>query len=179
MRPIQAALAGLLAGLVLLAAYYITLGMLPAAFAYPKTFYPVAAWAHRFDVAQFLGTIPFPPEPSPLTWWVGLAIWIGTLTACGVVYAVLLAWTLQPSDPIKGIGFGGALFGALSFLLSLAQGFHPAIMRNALPDVGLFLLGWSPWATAQLCLVFILYGATLGALYRRSGGRTKTGAEPE
>jgi hypothetical protein len=166
-RLVPAVTAGGTAGLVLLAAYYLTLGLLPQATAWPPTDYPVPAWAHRFDLAQFLGTIPFPPMPSPLTWWAGLVIWFGTLTSCGVVYAILLSWTLQRSDTAKGVGGGLGLCLALLAGLTLAQGYHPAIMRNALPDTGVLMLGWSAWAPLQLLAVYGLYGAVLGAVYQR------------
>jgi hypothetical protein len=166
-RLVPALISGGAAGLVLLVAYYLTLGLLPPATAWPPTDLPVAAWAHRFDLAQFLGTIPFPPTPSLWTWWVGLAIWFGTLTSCGVVYAILLSWTLQRSDPMKGTGLGVGLALMLLAGLTLAQGYHPAIMRNALPDTGLLMLGWSFWAPVQMLFVYTLYGATLGAIYQR------------
>ena len=166
-RLFAAAGAGSAGGVVLLAAYYATLGLLPSAFAYPTTEYPVSAWAHRLDLAQFVGTLLRPPLPSPLTWWLGLAALFGTFAACGVVYAVLLTWALQPSDTRKGAAFGAALFLGLALTLSVANGVHPAIMRNALPDTGVFLIGWSSLATLQLLLVHLLYGATVGALYQR------------
>ena len=166
-RSVPALQAGFAAALVLLIAYYLTLALLPAMFAWPATTYPVPAWAHRFDLAQFLGTIPFPPLPTPLTWWTGLGIWFGTLSGCGLVYAILLSWTLQASDTFKGVGFGAALCLTLLALVTLAQGYHPAVMRNALPDVGVLMLGWSVWAPLQLLAVFTLYGAILGTIYRR------------
>lgn len=166
-RLFAAAGAGAAAAVVFILIYYATLGLLPSAFAYPTTEYPVSAWAHRMDLAQFAGSLLHPPLPSPLTWWIGFAVLGGTLTGLGVVYAVLLAWSLQTSDPAKGAGFGVALFLGLGLTLSIANGFHPAIMRNTLPDTGLFLIGWSSWATLQLLIVHILYGALLGALYRR------------
>jgi hypothetical protein len=166
-RLFAAAGAGSAGGVVLLAVYYATLGLLPSAFAYPTTEYPVSAWAHRLDLAQFAGTLLYPPLPSPLTWWLGLAVLFGTSAAFGVIYAVLLTWALQPSDAKKGTGFGMALFLGLALTLSVANGVHPAIMRNALPDTGVFLIGWSSLATLQLLLVHLLYGATVGALYQR------------
>ena len=166
-----AAAAGAGGGLVFLAFYYLTLGLLPSAFAYPATEYPIAAWAHRLDLAQFVGSLLYPPLPSPLTWWLGIAVLFGTFASLGVVYALLLAWALQPSDGAKGLGFGVALFFGLALALTLANGVHPAIMRNALPDTGAFLIGWSSLATLQLLLVHLLYGATLGALYQRLTAR--------
>jgi len=159
--------AGMAASMILLLAYYATLGLLPPAFAYPATQYPNSAWADRLDLAQFVGTLLYPPVPTALTWWLGLAVWFGTLTALGVVYAFLLAWALQTSNAFHGLGFGAALFVGLALTLSIANGLHPAILRNALPDTGLFLLGWSALATVQLLAVHLLYGAVLGALYRR------------
>ena len=102
-----------------------------------------------------------------MTWWIGLAVLFGTLAALGVVYALLLAWSLQTSNLGYGAGFGFALFLGLALTLSIANGLHPAILRNALPDTGLFLLGWSPLATFQLLIVHLLYGSALGTLYQR------------
>lgn len=167
-----AAGAGSAGGVGLLLAYYATLGLLPSAFAYPTTEYPVSAWAHRLDLAQFVGTLLRPPLPSPLTWWLGLAVLFGTFTALGVIYAILLTWSLQPSDAKKGAGFGTALFFGLAVTLSVANGVHPAIMRNTLPDTGVFLIGWSSLATLQLLLVHLVYGATVGTLYQRLTARS-------
>ncbi len=166
-RLFAAAGAGAVGGMVFLVAYYLTLGLLPSAFAFPTTEFPVSAWAHRLDLAQFVGTFLYPPLPSPLTWWLGLAVLFGTFTALGVVYAVLLTWALQPSSTAKGLGYGVALFVGLALTLSVANGVHPAILRNTLPDTGVFLIGWSSLATLQLLLVHLLYGATVGSLYQR------------
>ena len=168
-RLFAAAGAGGLSGVVFLIGYYLTLGLLPSAFAYPTTEYPVAAWAHRMDLAQFAGTFlyPHPPLPSPLTWWIGFLVLGGTFTAIGVVYAVLLAWSLQTSSPAKGLGLGFGLFIGLGLALTIANGIHPAIMRNTLPDTGLFLIGWSSWATLQLLVLHLIYGGLLGTLYQR------------
>ena len=171
-RLFAAAGAGSAGSAVLLAAYYATLGLLPAAFAYPTTEYPASAWAHRLDLAQFAGTFLYPPLPSPLTWWLGLGILFGTFTALGVVYAVVLTWSLQTSDLKKGIGLGAALFFGLAATISIANGVHPAVMRNTLPDTGVFLIGWSSLATLQLFLVHLLYGATVGVLYQRFSARS-------
>ena len=91
--------AGIAGTVVFLIGYYATLGLLPSAFAYPTTEYPVSAWAHRLDLAQFGGSLLYPPLPSPLTWWIGFVVLGGTLTTLGVVYAILLAWSLQDSSP--------------------------------------------------------------------------------
>lgn len=170
-RLFAAAGAGAAGGVVLLAAYYATLGLLPSAFAYPTTEFPVSAWAHRLDLAQFAGSFLYPPLPSPLTWWLGLGVLFGTFVAMGVVYAVLLTWALQTSDVKKGVGFGAALFLGLAATVSVANGVHPAIMRNTLPDTGVFFIGWSSLATLQLLFVHLLYGATLGTLYQRLTAR--------
>jgi len=170
-RLFAAAASGGAGGVVLLLAYYATLGLLPAAFAYPQTEYPVSAWAHRLDLAQFAGTFVYPPLPSPLTWWIGLAVLLGTFTALGVVYAVLLTWSLQTSDTAKGVGLGVAAFLGLAVTLTLANGIHPAVMRDTLPDTGVFLIGWSSLATIQLLLVHLLYGATVGTLYQKLSAR--------
>lgn len=163
--------AGSAGGVVLLAAYYATLGLLPSAFAYPTTEFPVSAWAHRLDLAQFAGSFVYPPLPSPLTWWLGLGVLFGTFAAMGVAYAVLLTWALQTSDAKKGVGFGALLFLGIAATISVANGVHPAIMRNTLPDTGVFLVGWSSLATLQLFFVHLIYGATLGTLYQRLTAR--------
>lgn len=170
-RLVAATASGAISGVVFLIGYYLTLGLLPSAFAYPQTEYPVAAWAHRLDLAQFAGSFLYPPLPSPLTWWIGFAVLGGTFTGLGVVYAVLLAWSLQNSSPVKGVGFGIVLFVSLGLTLTVANGIHPAIMRNALPDTGLFLIGWSSWATLQLLVLHLLYGGLLGTLYQRFTAR--------
>lgn len=159
--------AGIAATLTLLIGYYATLALLPTATAYPTTLYPFADWATRMDLAQFVGSLMYPPVPTALTWWLGFIALVGTLVTLGVVYAFLLSWTLQTSSLFHGIGFGGALFVGLALTLTLANGLHPAIIRNALPDTGLFLLGWSALATIQLLVVHLLYGAVLGAVYQR------------
>ncbi len=166
-RLVAAAASGAISGIVFLIGYYLTLGLLPSAFAYPQTEYPVAAWAHRLDLAQFAGSFLYPPLPSPLTWWIGIAVLGGTFTGLGVVYAVLLAWSLQTSSPAKGVGLGFGLFLGLGLTLTIANGVHPAIMRNALPDTGLFLIGWSSWATLQLLVLHLIYGGLVGTLYQR------------
>ncbi len=159
--------AGAISAVVFLAAYYLTLGLLPSAFAYPQTEYPVSAWAHRADLSQFLGSFLYPPLPSPLTWWIGFIALGGTFTGLGLVYAVLLAWSLQSSSAAKGTGFGIVLFVVLGLTLTIANGVHPAIMRNTFPDTGLFLIGWSSWATLQFLVVCVLYGGVLGTLYQK------------
>ncbi len=166
-RLFAAAFSSAVSSLLLLLAYYLTLGLLTTAFAYPATLYPAASWAYRLDLAQFVGTLLRPPIPTPLTWWIGVIVLLLTYIALGVIYAVLLAWTLQRSDVVKGLGFGGALFLGLALTITVANGLHPAILRNALPDTGLLLLGWSPLATLQLLGVHLLYGASLGVLYQR------------
>lgn len=166
-RLFAATASGAISGIVFLVGYYLTLGLLPSAFAYPQTEYPVAAWAHRLDLAQFAGTFLYPPLPSPLTWWIGIVVLGGTFTGIGVAYAILLAWSLQTSSPAKGAGLGFGLFITLGLILTTANGIHPAIMRNTLPDTGLFLIGWSSWATLQLLALHLIYGTLLGTLYQR------------
>jgi hypothetical protein len=170
-RIFAAAGAGAVSAVVFLVGYYLTLGLLPSAFAYPQTEYPVSAWAHRMDLAQFAGSFLYPPLPSPLTWWIGFIVLGGTFTGLGLVYAILLAWSLQTSSAVKGVGFGVALFIGLGLTLTVANGVHPAIMRNAFPDTGLFLVGWSSWATFQLLALHVIYGGLLGTLYQRFTAR--------
>lgn len=164
-RFFPAILAGLVGGIALLILYYLTLGLLPIASDWPTTGQPVAAWAHRFDIAQFVGTIFIPPTPTLLTWWVGLAVWLAVLAGCGAAFAISLSWSLQRATPAKGVGFALALCIVFLFGLSLAQGYHPAIMRNSLPDTGMFMLGWSLWGAIQILVLSAVYGAILGGLY--------------
>ena len=159
--------AGATSAAVFLAGYYLTLGLLPSAFAYPTTEYPVSLWAHRMDLSQFLGSFLYPPLPSPLTWWIGIIALGGLLTSLGVVHAIVLAWALQKDSPAKGALNGVILFFGLCVSLSLANGVHPAVMRNTFPDTGLFLIGWSSWATLQLFVLCVMYGTVLSVLYER------------
>jgi len=165
-RPLAAIAAGIVAAAVFVVLYYATLGLLPWAFAYPTTDWPTPTWTHRLDLAQFLGSFLHPPYPTPFTWVLGLIVLFGSLVGLALVYAVLLSWTLQASDVVKGLGFGLAAGLGLAAFISIANGLHPAIMRNTLPDTGLLLLGWSNWAPVQLLLVHATYGAVLGHLYR-------------
>lgn len=166
-RLLPAIGAGIAAASAALVVYYATLGLLPAIIADPYTDFPVSAWAHRLDLAQFFGSLLLPPLPSPRTWIVGAVVLGGMLMAAGVAYTLLLSWVMQASNSRKGLGFGVVLFIGLILLITLASGFHPAVMRQALPDTGLLLLGWSPLATGQILLMMLVYGATLGALYAR------------
>ena len=152
---------------VFLFGYYATLGLLPPATAYPPTELPVSLWAHRFDLAQFFGSLLVPPTPTLLTWLLGFGILLGTLVGAGLAYAFVLSWAIQRSDALKGAGFGVGFFLILGLLITVANGYHPAILRNALPDTGLMLLGWSGWATIQLLVLFTLYGTLVGRLYER------------
>ena len=159
--------AGVAATLAFLLVYYATLGLLPWVFAYPITEWPVSAWAHRFDLAQFFGAFLHPPYPTPITWLLGLAVMAGSMVGLGLVYAILLSWALQPSDAVKGLGFGLAAGVGLILVITIANGLHPAIMRNALPDPGAFLIGWSNWAPLQLLFAHAAYGLVLGKLYNQ------------
>ena len=166
-RLFAAVASGAISATVFLMGYYLTLSLLPSAFAYPTTEYPVSSWAHRMDLSQFLGSFLYPPLPSPLTWWIGIVALGGLLTSLGVVHAIVLAWSLSKDSPAKGALNGVILFFGLGISLSLANGMHPAIMRNTFPDTGLFLIGWSSWATLQLFVLCLGYGVLLSALYGR------------
>ena len=166
-RLFAAVASGAISAAVFLVGYYLTLGLLPSAFAYPTTEYPVSSWAHRMDLSQFLGSFLYPPLPSPLTWWIGIVALGGLLTSLGVVHAIVLAWALQKDSPAKGALNGVILFFGLCISLSLANGVHPAVMRNTFPDTGLFLIGWSSWATLQLFVLCLGYGVVLSVLYER------------
>lgn len=161
--------AGVLGAVAFLVVYYLTLGLLPSVFSNPymEAYWPVPAWAYRFDLAQFLGTLVVPPHPTPFTWCLGLLLVFGTLVGQAVVYAVLLSWVQQHSDTVKGIGYGLLNGIGLVLFVSIADGLHPALMRNVVMDPGYFMVGWSFWAPFQILLVHILYGAVLGAVYER------------
>jgi hypothetical protein len=168
-RFFPAVFAGAAAALAFIVVYYLTLGLLPPVFSnpIPSALFPVPAWAYRMDLAQFLGSLVAPPYPTPFTWGLGLALMFGSLLGLAVVYALLLSWVQDRSDTIKGLVFGLANGVGLVFLISIANGLHPAIMRNALADTGAFMVGWSFWAPFQLLLPHAVYGAVLGNLYGR------------
>ena len=159
--------AGGVSAVVFLIGYYLTLGLLPSAFAYPTTEYPVSSWAHRMDLSQYLGSFLYPPLPSSLTWWIGFIALGGLLTSIGLVFAIILAWGLQNASPAKGALTGLVLFVSLGLFITVSNGIQPAIMRNTFPDTGVFLIGWSSLATLQFFVLCLLYGTTLGTLYQR------------
>jgi hypothetical protein len=166
LRLVSAALCSVLATGVFFGFYYLTLGHLPRAMPGAYATSPVGVWADRLDLAQFTGTFINPPYPSLLNWWLGFIVLGGALTSLGVAYALLLSWATQVSTFVKGACFGVTLFFVTGFTLWLAVGFHPAVMRQTLPDTGFFLLGWTGWATLQLAVCWKLFGMTLGASYR-------------
>jgi hypothetical protein len=161
--------AGSVAALAFMAIYYLTLGLLPPVFSNPlsSALFPIPAWAYRLDLAQFFGSIIYPPYPTATTWVIGIIVMFGSLVSLAVVYAVLLSWVQERSDVLKGTVFGIANGVVLAFLLSIASGFHPAVMRNALEDPGAFMMGWSFWAPFQLLLAHAVYGAILGKMYAK------------
>lgn len=166
---IGAGFAGTAAAVVFLLFYYLTLGLLPSAFdswTAPHTLYPFSAWAYRLDLAQWIGSFIVPPWPRELTWWIGVIVFFGALAGGGVAYALLLSWDLARSSIGKGIGFGIALYLTVGMTMWVADGLQPAVMRNALPDVGFFFFGWTGWATLQMLGAFLLYGIVLGLVYR-------------
>ena len=143
------------------------LGLLPSAFAYPQTEYPVSLWAHRADLSQFLGSFLYPPLPSPVTWWIGFAALGGLLTTSAWSYAVLLAWALadfQPRPKVSGSASGFVFRSRLQ--LDHSQMASSGNDAKYVPDTGLFLIGWSSWATLQL-LVLCLFMAASECLYER------------
>jgi hypothetical protein len=169
-----AAFAGMLASLAFLIFYYLTLGALPVAFdswTSPHTSYPVAAWAARLDLAQFIGSLIVSPWPTALTWWVGFMLLFGSFVVAGIAYGLLLSWDLASSTVGKGLAYGFLFFLSMGLALGVADGFQPAVMRSALPDVGFFFLGWSGWATLQALVAFLLYGIVLSVTYRTLAGR--------
>ena len=166
-RPLAAIISGAVAALVFLLFYYLTLGLLPAISRPGMSQYPVTAWEERLDLSQFFGTVFVPPWPTPTTWWIGLIVLGGLLMGLGVGYALLLSWALRRSTPKHGLAIGVILFMTMEVLAWSANGWHSAVMRNALPDTGFFLLGWTGWATAQILVCCLVYGAVLGALYRK------------
>lgn len=166
---VGAGFAATVAAVFFLVFYYLTLGLLPVAFdswSAPHSHYPFTAWAYRLDLSQWLGSFIVPPWPTGLTWWIGVALLFGSLVGAGVAYGVLLSWDLVSSSAGKGLGYGVLLFISMGMAMWVADGIQPAVMRDALPDVGFFFLGWSGWAALQVLCAFLLYGIVLGLLYR-------------
>jgi hypothetical protein len=123
---------GSVGGILLLIALLRDSGPLPSAFA-PRRRVSRLRLGAPSRLAQFAGTLLYPPIPSPLTWWLGLAVLFGTFTrAPAWSYAILLTWALDLQTQ------GDLGLGRTSDWLrySTANGVHPAIMRNTLPDTG-------------------------------------------
>ncbi|BDI34074.1 hypothetical protein CCAX7_61250 [Capsulimonas corticalis] len=120
----------------------------------------------RFDLADFLGSLLWPPIPTHQTWLIGIIALVCLLSASAVGYFILLSWSLSRSTVEKGIAYGLGVFAVTGLMVWLANGYHPAVMRGALADTGFYLLGWSGWATLQLCATFVVHGGVLGWLYR-------------
>ncbi len=159
--------AGIVGAILFAAGYYLTLGLLPPATGWVSTAFPTAALARRFDLAQFFGTLILPPVPREVTWWIGFAVLLGSLVSFSLVYAILFSWAMRTPTRANGLFCGGVLWIGILVLISMGAMWHPAIMRNALPDTGLLMLGWTPWAPLQLLVLTLLYGAAMGSVYRR------------
>jgi len=166
-RLVPAVLAGTVGAAVFFVIYYVTLGLVPQTFVALPDYHPVSAWNQRLDLAQFFGCLVVPPNATEVTWWLGAALLAGLLVSSGVVFALLCSWSLAKSTPVRGTLFGFALFFFLASAVSLGSGYNPAVMRDTLPDVGFFYLGWTGWATLQLLLSLTLYGWTVGISYSR------------
>ncbi len=167
LRLSAAVFASLVAALVLLLAYYLTLGLLPPTYVSLQAYHPTHLWNQRFDIAQFFGTLIFPPNATSITWWIGLAAWTALLIGFGAAGSILCSWSVRTATVPFGAAIGAALFFILGSSVSLGSGFNPAVMRQNLPDVGFFFLGWTGWAAIQLFACCTAYGLTWGALYSR------------
>lgn len=159
--------AGIVGAILFVVGYYLTLGLLPPATGLTATAFPTVALAHRFDLAQFFGALILPPIPREITWLVGFVVLLGSLVSFSLIYAILFSWAMRTPTRANGLFCGGVLWIGILVLISTGAMWHPAIMRNALPDTGVLMLGWTPWAPLQLLLLTLLYGAAMGAVYRR------------
>jgi hypothetical protein len=159
--------AGIVGAILFVAGYYLTLGLLPPATGSAATAFPTVPLAHRFDLAQFFGSLVLPPVPRETTWWVGFVILLGSLVSFSLIYAILFSWAMRTPTRANGLFCGGVLWIGILVLISTGGMWHPAIMRNALPDTGLLMLGWTSWAPLQLLVLTLIYGAAMGSVYRR------------
>ena len=162
-RLLPAAVSGFSSAVVFFAIYYITLGLLPPTSIPIGDYHPISAWDERLDISQFIGTILHPPYATHLTWWIGASCLLILLTGGGIAFRFLCAWGLVRATMPLGMIFGTALMFGITSAISLGSGFNPAVMRQALPDVGFFFLGWTGWALLQMILCFLAYGCTLAA----------------
>ncbi len=162
-----AMIAGSMATGAYLTIYYLTLALLPRAYHGIYHNYPYGPWADRLDLSMVFGTLVHPPYPSLLNWFIGLILLGGGLATAGVAYGLLLAWVMEVSDAIKGTVFGVAQAVVVGGAMWALNGFQPAIMREALPDVGPFFIGWTFWADVQQVVCWAAYGLVLGVVYRK------------
>ena len=130
--------------------------------------FPRGSWIGRFDLAQLLGTTIHPPYPTNTTWVIGIILELCVLTALGIAYCLMLAWGMKRPGTMSGIILGLALYVLLGIGVWTASGIQPAVMRNAIPDTGFFLLGWSGWASLAILISSLAYGACVGGIYRIS-----------
>ena len=164
---IPAMIAGSLATGAYLTLYYLTLALLPRACHGIYRNYPYGPWADRLDLSMVFGTLVHPPYPSLLNWFIGLILLGGGLATAGAAYGLLLAWVMEVSDAIKGTIFGVAQAVVVGGAMWALPGLQPAIMRNTLPDVGPFFLGWTFLAEIQQIVCWAAYGLVLGVVYRK------------
>ena len=159
--------AGAVAAVAFLCVDYAGLGLVPATDAGFHDYHPLAAWSDRFDLSQFAGVFLSPPWPTRFTWELGFAAVVAGLAASAIVYVWLLSWATVRGSIKTGTAFGLALFLGLGVVVWLAPGFHPGVMRGALPDVGFYFLGWSSLAALHVLLCSMVYGGVLGYLTGR------------
>jgi hypothetical protein len=149
-----------------IAVYYLLLPSLPATGLQAVRGRAEGAWHTRFDIAQFIGTILWPPRPTSHTWILGLAGLTVLLCAGATAYVLLLKWSRMRSTVWFAIGYACSGYVATGIAIWLAMGYQPAVMGGELPDPGFFLLGWSGWASVQLLLCFVVYGLALAWCFR-------------
>ena len=124
------------------------------------------------DMVQVLGTLVAPAE-SPQLWWpAGVAIHLA-VGAVGAIFYVYFVWGRMPSRPI----LLGMMFGVAASVPVILALYPLLLVMHFTADVAqMNLMHYAdmagPSERAGLVLGHIVYGATLGALYKRPVGRS-------
>jgi beta-glucosidase/6-phospho-beta-glucosidase/beta-galactosidase len=132
----------------------------------------IALGLPMMDIVWMLGTMMLGDAP-PWQWWPAGLVLHAMVGAIWAVFYVYFFWSELPWRPAsQGVAFS-LLPTLLAGLIMVPQmgWMHPRMVDGAMPQPGVFawrLNGWGGPATAVLG--HLVYGLTLGSLYRRPVG---------